>query len=338
MNENKNNERIDFLAVGDTVTDAFIELIDAWIETDNPQKSKELCMNFGDKLPYNNVEVVAAVGNSPNAAVSAHRLGLKSALVTNIGDDKFGDEQLQTLKAQGIITDYVKVHENTNSNYHYILRMGAERTILIKHTEFRYSFPNVQPSPKFLYFSSVASNSLPYHMEIIEYLKKNPETKLAFQPGTFQIRLGKETLKELYEHTYLFFCNKEEAQKILKTTEKDIKELLKMMHSIGPVIPIITDGPNGSYVFDSPNNKFLFIDMYPDPKEPVDRTGAGDSFSSTFTSALALGKSVEEALAWGPINSMNVVQYIGAQKGLLKREELEEFLSKKPADYKVKEI
>lgn len=331
-----NSKQIDFLAVGDIVTDAFIELVEAWVETDNPEKNKELCMSFGGKIPYKDVVVVPAVGNSPNAAVAAHRLGLKSALVADMGDDKFGVEQMQTLKTQGIITDYVKVHKNLPSNYHYVLRLGAERTILIKHTEWPYKFPNIQPSPRFLYFSSVASNSLNYHLEIAEYLKKNPETKLAFQPGTFQIKLGKEKLKDFYNLSYLFFCNKEEAKEILKTTEDDMKVILKMMRDAGPKIPVITDGPNGAYAYDG--KKFWFMPMYPDPKEPISRTGAGDAFSSTVTSALALGKTLEEALSWGPINSMSVVQQIGAQKGLLHKEELEELLRKRPAGYEVKEI
>ncbi len=33
--------------------------------------------------------------------------------------------------------------------------------------------------------------------------------------------------------------------------------------------------------------------------------------------ALIKGNSVEGALQWGPINSMNVVQHVGAQAGLL---------------------
>ena len=78
--------------------------------------------------------------------------------------------------------------------------------------------------------------------------------------------------------------------------------------------------------------------MYPDPAPPVERTGAGDSFSSTFTTALALGLPVEQALMWGPINSMNVVQYVGAQKGLLTRKKLEEWLAKAPTYYKPKRI
>lgn len=331
-----NEKQIDFLAIGDIVTDAFIELQDAWIETDNPEKSKELCMHFGDKLPYKKVDVVAAVGNSPNAAVSAHRLGLNTALVTDLGGDFFGDEQIQTLKANGIDTTYVTQHKELPSNYHYVLRFGPERTILVKHTEFPYKFPDIQPAPKFIYLSSLGENSLPYHGEIARYLKEHPETKLAFQPGTFQMKLGKDVLKDLYELSYLFFCNKEEAQKILGTKESDIKALLKMMREIGPKIVIITDGPNGSYVFDG--QEYWFIPMYPDPSPPVDRTGAGDSFSSTFTSAIALGKKIPEALSWGPVNSMSVVQHVGAQKGLLHKDKLEMYLNDAPKSFTPQKI
>ena len=78
--------------------------------------------------------------------------------------------------------------------------------------------------------------------------------------------------------------------------------------------------------------------MYPDPAPPVDRTGAGDSFSSTFTAALGLGMSIPEALSWGPINSMSVVQYVGAQEGLLTREKLLEHLANAPDFYKAEKI
>jgi ribokinase len=331
MNENK---QLDFLAVGDIVTDAFIELSNAHIS--NIEGNKELCMNFGDKLPYKDVVVVPAVGNSPNAAVSAHRLGINCALATNLGDDKFGVEQLDQLKVEGIGTDYVTVHEGESSNYHYVLRLGAERTILVNHTKFNYSFPEMEVGPRFIYLSSLAENSLPFHMEIAEFVKEHPESKLVFQPGTFQMELGKEKLKDLYSLSYLFFCNKEESQKILGTDEQDITKLLKEMSEIGPEITVITDGPNGAYVYDG--DKVLWGGMYPDPSDPVDRTGAGDSFASTFTSALILGKSIEEALQWGPINSMSVVQYIGAQEGLLTIDKLEEYLAKAPEDYVVKEI
>jgi sugar/nucleoside kinase (ribokinase family) len=74
------------------------------------------------------------------------------------------------------------------------------------------------------------------------------------------------------------------------------------------------------------------------PHTPVEATGAGDAFASTVVSALILGKTLHEALSWAPINSMSVVQQVGAQKGLLTREKLEEYLKNAPEEYKLSKI
>lgn len=331
--------RYDFVAIGDITIDAFIELSkkDATVVCNIEGKPCQIMMNFGDKLPYEDVTIVPAVGNSPNAAVAAHRLGLKSGLYTNLGHDRNGKDCLDALRQEGVSTDFVKVHERKNTNYHYVLRYGAERTILIKHEVYPYALPDFGTPPRFLYFSSIGESGLPLHFEIAKYMQEHKETKLVFQPGTFQIRLGREKLKDLYAVTEIFFCNKEEAELILGVKEDHIPALLKGLKQLGPKIPVITDGPKGAYVLEEDGTAW-HMPMYPDPKEPVDRTGAGDSFSSTFTAAIALGLSPHEALAWGPINSMSVVQYIGAQKGLLTKEQLEEYLKNAPADYIAKKI
>lgn len=331
-------QQYDFIAIGDTTIDAFIELSqnDARVTVDEKTGRKKLEMEFGGKLPYQDVVVVNAVGNSPNAAVAAHRLGLRAALVANVGSDRNGKDCLDQLRKEGVDTDFIKIHEGKKTNYHYVLRYGAERTILIKHEEYPYTLPAFNTPPKFLYFSSVGENSLSFHHEIARYVKEHPETKLAFQPGTFQIRLGHTTLKDLYEVSEIFFCNKEEAQEILSSDSRDIPTLLRGMRALGPKIPVITDGPNGAFALDG--DAVWFMPMYPDPKEPISRTGAGDAFSSTFVSALLLGCDVKTALAWGPINSMSVVQHIGAQVGLLSRKELEEFLKNAPKEYVPKQV
>lgn len=331
-------QQYDFIAIGDITVDAFIKLSknDAKVTQDEKTGRKKLEMNFGGKLPYEDVTVVNAVGNSPNAAVAAHRLGLRAALVANLGHDRNGTDCLDALRAEGVDTDFVKVHEDKKTNYHYVLGYGAERTILIKHEEYPYSLPDFRTPPRFLYFSSIGENGVAFHHEIAQYVAAHPETKLAFQPGTFQIRLGTSELKDLYAVTHIFFCNKEEAQEILGTDEDSIPKLLKGISLLGPKIPVITDGPNGAFALDGETT--WYMPMYPDPKEPISRTGAGDAFSSTFTSAIVLGHDVKTALAWGPINSMSVVQYIGAQKGLLSREKIAEYLASAPQDYVPKMI
>lgn len=324
---------LNFLAIGDIVNDEFIELDPNEARTLEENGETLLAMRFGDKLPYRDAVVVPAVGNSPNAAVAAHRLGLHSALMTDLGEDDEGELAVGQLKREGIDLRFVRRHTGKTSNHHYVLRLGAERTILIKHEMYSYDFPEELPeTPRWIYLSSVGEHgSVPYQHAIARYAQAHQEVRLAFQPGSFQIKLGYETLKPVYEASELFFCNREEAMRILNTSDREITNLLKGIHALGPHIVVITDGPKGAYAFDG--NKVWFMPPYPDPAPPVDRTGAGDSFASTFTCALALGKTIPEALRWAPINSASVVQHIGAQKGLLRREELEAWLANAPPSY-----
>ena len=331
--------KIDFLGVGDTVTDAFIKLSDAHVHCRIDSDACELCLRFGDKVPYESVTVVPAVGNAANAAVSASRLGLGSALVSNLGDDKEGKDCLASLTNDRVNTDFIKIHSGIRTNYHYVLLYDVDRTILIKHEKFPYELPDIG-EPGWLYFSSVSESAFPFHNSVADYLENHPNIKLAFQPGKNEIKLGKEKLAKLYERSEIFFCNVEEAEVILGMETKDVLALSKGIQALGPKMVSISDGPNGAYLFFNNDNReeLWKIPMYPDIALPLDRTGAGDAFSSTVTCALALGKSPLEALSWGPINSMSVVQEIGAQKGLLSREKLEEYLGKAPADYKANKI
>ena len=331
----ENNNKINFLSIGDIVTDAFIKLKQATVRGTPDSTDYEICMPFADKVPYEEVIVVPAVGNAANAAVSASLLGLNSALLSNIGDDKEGEDCLNTLKKAGINTDLIKINPGMKTNYHYVLWYGADRTILIKHELYSYSLPEIG-NPDWIYFSSVSESAFPFHYAVADYLDNHPETKLAFQPGKNEIKLGKEKLQRLYKHAKIFFCNVEEAKKVLGLDSLEIKDLLTKVHDLGPEIVVVTDGPKGAYAYDG--KEYLFMSPYPDSKPPYDRTGAGDAFSSTAVSALILGKTLPEALAWAGINSMSVVGEVGAQKGLLSREKIEEYLSKAPESYKVKQI
>lgn len=327
-------KEIDFLAIGDIVTEPFIRIKDAEASCDSNGEHCMLSFRFGDKIPYESAEVCRAVGNSPNAAVSAARLGLNSYLISYVGEDTIGKENMESLVADNVNIDYMETVPGMTSNQHFVLWYDVERTILVKHNEYPYSFPMDLPEPKWIYLSSLAKNSTEYHQQIGEYLKQHPNVKLAFQPGTFQMKLGVETLKDIYERTEVFLCNKEEAQRILKTEEEDVLKLMSMIRELGPKISILTDGMKGAYSYDG--NEAWFMPTY--PHTPYERTGAGDAFGSTVLSALILGKTISEALMWGPINAMSVVQKVGAQAGLLSREKLEEFLANAPEDYKPSKI
>src|SRR4029077_2672272 len=123
---------------------------------------------------------------------------------------------------------------------------------------------------------------------------------------------------------------------MLGTKNPDIQKLFNGLHKLGPKVIVITDGPDGAYASDGKSR--YFMPPYPDPKPPVSRTGAGDAFSTGFLCALIYGLPVHQALQWAPIESMHVVQFFGAQTGLLSKAKLLQLLKKAPKNYLPKAI
>ncbi len=326
--------QIDVLCVGDVVTDAFIKLLDDQAHVSNEKDGPILSMPFATKLPFDHSEVLNAVGNAANAAVNFSGLGLNTAFVSNVGGDSSGRDIIATLEKKDVDTRFVHVNSKKVSNYHYVLWYKEERTILIKHEDYEYHWPKFKQSeiPKWVYFSSISENAIDCHDDVADWLDDNPEVKLAFQPGTFQMKAGAERLKRIYASSEIMACNREEAVFITGGNYEDMHDLFNRFHAMGCKIVVISDGPKGSYASDG-ENRFK-MPLYPDPKPPVERTGAGDAFTSTFVASIISGNTIEGALQWAPISSMNVVQHVGAQAGLLNEKELASLLQKAPDWYK----
>ncbi len=327
-------EQPDVISVGDIVTDDFIDLIEKEEHTYTNEQGKWLAIPFGTKIPFDHHQVIPAVGNASNAAVAFARLGLKSSFATNIGGDQAGRDMLAVLQKEGVDHRFVRINPDHKSNFHFVLCFGAERTILIKHEEYDYHWPHLRPSevPKWLYFSSISEHAITYHDQVADWLDKHPDVKLAFQPGTFQMQAGAERLKRIYQRSEVVILNREEAVTVGGGNHDDIHNLIDHMHHLGPKVVVITDGPKGAYASDG--RQRLQMPPYPDPGPPVDRTGAGDAFASTFVAALIKGNPIEGALEWAPINSMSVVQKVGAQAGLLSEKQIEHYLRHSPEHYR----
>lgn len=334
MNDQNGQKQLDVMSVGDIVTDDFIELLESQAQTYDNEHGKWLAMPFGTKIPFDHHEVVPAVGNASNAAVAFARLGLASSFATNVGGDQEGRDMIAVLQREGVDHRFVRVNPDKKSNYHFVLRLRAERTILIKHEEYDYQWPHLLPkdTPRWMYFSSISEHAIPYHDQVADWLDANPGVKLAFQPGTFQMEAGAQRLQRIYQRSDILILNREEAVTVGGGNHDDIHDLINHLHALGPKMVVVTDGPSGAYASDGPNR--FKMPIYPDVAPPTDRTGAGDAFASTFVAALIKGNTIEGALQWAPINSMSVCQKVGAQAGLLHETELESYLRKAPDWYK----
>jgi sugar/nucleoside kinase (ribokinase family) len=321
---------MDFLAIGDVVVDEFIRLKEAKVTCAINEEECTISMRWGDKIPFEFAVLVPGVGNAANAAVAAARLGLSASLLAHAGEDRLGDEILKAFAAEkNFDASLVMRHADIPTNHHYVLWFESERTILVKHEAYPYSLPKNLAEPKTLYLSSLAEGTDAYHDEIASYAEAHPHMFFAFQPGTFQMKMGTERLKRIYARADFFVCNKEESQRILKSEDEDIEALARGLAVLGPKIVIITNGRDGMYALE--NGRFFHMAMFPDPKPPYERTGAGDAFASTTAAFLTSGLSLEEAMRRGAVNASAVVQAIGAQKGLLEKEALEKTLATNPS-------
>lgn len=330
--------QLDVLSVGDVVIDDFIKLLDSEERVEHRTDGVWLAMPFGTKVPFDHREVVPAVGNASNASVAFAKLGFNSALAANVGDDSYGREVIDALHKADVDSRFVQVNRGKQTNYHFVLWYKEERTILIKHEEYDYHWPHfrVIDLPRWVYFSSVSQHALEYTDHLAHWLEAHPDIKLAFQPGTFQIETGTKRLKRVYERTEILAVNREEATTISHGNHHDINDLFDKLHALGPKIVVISDGPAGAYASDG--NERWQMPIYPDPKPPFERTGAGDAFTSTFVAAIMRGADIAGALLWAPVNSMSVVQKVGAQAGLLTVDEIEDCLRRAPHSYHPRRI
>jgi 5-dehydro-2-deoxygluconokinase len=317
--------RYDIVSIGDTTIDAFLELHEASVHCALDHSNCQLCFTFADKIPYDRLTMLPA-GNSTNNAVGSSRLGLKTAFVSAVGNDEHGRMIITELKKEKIDTKFININQKAQTNFHVVLSFQGERTILIKHNKFEYNLP-AKLDTDWVYFSSMASGTESFHKQLSQVLHKQPKVKLAFNPGTFQLRMDSTKLRDLYKRTEVVFVNREEAELILKVQTKSIQTLLKGLHKLGARYVVITDGRDGSYASNG-SGPIWYIEEFGGPK--IESTGAGDAYATAFTAALYYGKPISEAMIWGTINAGHVVQFVGPHAGLQTKTQIETHIRKHP--------
>jgi len=313
----------DIIAIGDVTEDVFVQVDDVHLICNHGNTDCLLCLKYSDKIAAKRVDKLIG-GNAGNVAIGSRRLGLKSALYAQVGNDDQGKRILKSLKDDKVATNYFTLAKNEKTNYSVVINYGAERTILVHHEKRKYKKKSIGPF-NWIYLTSMGEGSEIFYPLAQNHLKKYL-SKLVFNPGTHQLKSGLKTLGPLIKKSEMVTVNVEEAQFLLGIKHRDIRILLKELRAYGCKIALITDGPEGSYVFDG--KKFLYCPIYDVPI--LERTGCGDSYATAFTAALQYGKSAEDAMKWGTINAASVIQRIGPQEGLIKYSFLQQILKANP--------
>lgn len=314
---------MDVIAVGDSTQDVFLGMHEATVQCDLDGHNCRICFDYAEKIPVDSKTNVPGVGNAANHAFGITRLGLQAGLYTILGNDAQGEEAKKVFEAEGIHTNYVVTDEAHGTNLSVIINYQGERTIFVYHEPRTYQLPALEAAA-WMYLTSVAGGGVEeLHQQVEEYLAANSKVQLAFNPGTYQLRLGKEKLATLLKRTQLLFLNREESARLLEMPVDDVKALIAGLHALGPAWVVLTDGPAGAYASDGKATWYSAIFAGP----VVERTGAGDAYGSGFLAALLHGKSFPEAMSWGNANSTSVVRYVGAREGLLTMAKLEALIT-----------
>lgn len=319
--------------IGDTTLDTFLQLDPKEAEVVDEDGSQVLKLRFADKIPVAAFHETMG-GNSANAAVTGARMGLTTAIWTIMGADQVGERAKRSFEKEGVITDYFFTDESIHSKVSTIINYGGERTILIYGDHFTYTLPQIGGA-HWAYLSSMGEATDGVYDAIAEWVATHT-VKLAYQPGTFQLRMGAQKTQKLLSVTEVIIMNKEEATDYVGTTQNlnlksqndgvaephiEIKELLRGLLDLGPKIAVITDGKNGAYVSDG---KTIWSQGIDASVPVVEKTGAGDAYSSALVIALQKGHDIPTAMRWGAENSASVIQKIGPQAGILTLDEMKE--------------
>lgn len=309
----------DLISIGDATIDHFFFFHDASVHCSVNKAECFLTLHYADKIAVDQYYHSVA-GNAANNAVGSARLGLKTAFYTVLGDDSGGREIRHKMAKEGVDTRYIVMKKGESTNISSVLVFKGERTILVYHVPRRYHAPRLEQS-RWVYLTSAgpADRVGSLHQQVLAYLKKNPSTKLGFNPGTHQLKLGRAKLLPLLRRTDALFLNREESMLVLGIKRKlPMIDLAKKLVSVGPRIAVVTDADTGSYVWDGKAGYHLRSH----PAKPIERTGAGDSFATGFIAALNYKKSIPEAMVWGTLNAGSVILKVGPQAGLLTSREM----------------
>ncbi|MDP2656400.1 MAG: carbohydrate kinase family protein [bacterium] len=301
----------DIISIGDATLDHFVQLNTASLLCNLNEKNCWLCLNYAEKIPIDRLTSVIG-GNACNNAVGSARLGLKAAFYSVIGDDDVGQNILKLIKKEKVSLKYLLIQKKSVSNLSIALNFKTERTLLVYHQPRKYNVPPLSTS-KWVYLTSMGKEFRTVHDQLLKQLDRTGAS-LAFNPGTHQLLAGTKALSPILKRCTVLIVNKEEAQMLVKNSATNsIPELLEQLRLLGPDIVVITDGERGAYAFEGKKQYHARTA----PAKVVERTGAGDGFSTGFLAALCHGKTTADALIWGTVNSASVIEHIGPQAGLL---------------------
>jgi sugar/nucleoside kinase (ribokinase family) len=312
----------DIITFGSATWDVFLKLKN-YQELKSKQfiKGKGICFNLGSKVDVEDIYLFSG-GGGTNAAATFVKQGFRTAYFGTIGNDLAGKEIIKELKKLRIDTRFVSKTNLKPTNYSVIFNTGSnkDRTVLAYRGASELLGKRNIPwkklkKAKWFYLAPLSGKASKLTKDIVDFAYEN-KIKIAFNPGNSQLSLPTATLKAILKKIDILFLNQEEASLLTKIPYKQKREIFKKLDKMCSGIAIIGSS-EGTLISDNIN---LYQTKIPIIKI-VDKTGAGDAFTSGFVSGFIKKGDIEYAIQLAIANSASCMQQRGAKQGLLKKNE-----------------
>ncbi|HTM69071.1 MAG TPA: carbohydrate kinase family protein [Candidatus Binatia bacterium] len=306
----------DVITIGSATRDVFVKSTALEVHLkDHSATSVEGCFPLGAKIEVDDL-IPETGGGATNAAVTFGRLGLRVATVAAVGDDSPGREIRLVLEEEGVDPSLLQVHKNFKTGFSVILLAGSgERTVFVYRGAAEKlngaAIPWRSLSAKWFYVSSIGGD-LKLMRKLLDHAERRG-IKVAWNPGSKEIRQGLRALTPLIRKVDLFNLNKEEAAQLVSTDPQNFAHILKSLRQLPRRALIVTDGLAGAYAAEgSATLHSAILDV---PR--INVTGAGDAFGSGVVAGLLKKDDIRFGLAVGTWNATGVVQQMGAKRGIM---------------------
>ncbi|MDC3423280.1 ribokinase [Aquibacillus sp. 3ASR75-11] len=253
-------------------------------------------------------------GKGANQAVAAARLGANVNMIGAVGSDSFGKTLLNYLETEGINIEGVHTATNKPTGIANIILSEDDNRIIVASGANKLVLPElVEKHVDLIKHSDVLLLQLEIPIETVMYTLKvasKYNVPIIVNPAPYQ-----PLPDALFKATTYLTPNEIEAESIKNDLLfESIKEKL-----------IVTTGDKGVQYFENGTKQFLPSYQV----EVKDTTGAGDTFNGAFATKLGIGASITEAVQFANAAAALSVTKVGAQSGMPKKQEVEQFLKER---------
>lgn len=286
----------------------------------------------GIMCPVDSIELFSG-GNAMTASINLKKMGLSSAMVGMVGNDRFGDFLKGCLDNYGVCTKGLNVTDKAQTSASTLLiSEGGERSYWhCVGANGIFSADDIDmdviANAKTVFVTGSYLMDTFDGKQTADFLKKCKEmgkTTALDVCWDSKARWG-ELLNQAMPYIDIFLPSIDEAREIAKedTPEKMAKKFFE--NGVGSVV--IKCGSDGCYVQESKDSEGYMIPAVSGIKA-VDTTGAGDSFCSGFLAAYSKGLDFKTCALMGNATGAHCVMERGATTGIKSFDEMYKFVEK----------